>query len=44
MSMRLFFLLILIMFPGLVGCMGPLSLHKTVPGYDETISQPDWST
>lgn len=37
--MRLFFLLILIMFPGLVGCMGPLSLHKAVLGYDETISQ-----
>jgi hypothetical protein len=37
--MRLFFLLILTMFLGLAGCMGPLSLHKAVLSYDETISQ-----
>ncbi len=37
--MRLFSLLILIMFFGLAGCMGPHSLHKAVLGYDETISQ-----
>jgi len=37
--MRLLLLLILIMFSGLVGCMGPVSLHKAVLSYDEAISR-----
>ena len=39
MYIRLLFLLVSAMLLGLVGCMGPISLHKAVLGYDETISQ-----
>ncbi len=37
--MRFSFLFVLIFFSALTGCMGPISLHKAVLNYDETISQ-----